>query len=317
MATVERTRISAPPVRASGKKARLQRTLAALTVGVPTLGFALAMVQLFTRGVGALELTVCAVMYALTALGVEAGLHRYFSHHACRGGRAATRLLGALGSMAGQGPILFWAAIHRAHHAHADEPGDPHSPWLAGEGFVNRSKGLWHAHVGWLFTTDESDWQRWVPDLLRDRDVVLLNQRYLFWLGAGLLLPAAVGALWVGTPSGALRGALWGGLVRMFLLDHVTWAVNSLGHTFGARPSRSDSRSGNIGWLALPSMGGSWHNNHHAFPSLARNDVERWQVDFSGYFLELLTLLHLVTDVHRPQRLRKHASPPAVTREEV
>lgn len=284
---------------AADRRQRLQRAYAWATTGLPTIGFAAAVVSAVVQGVHLVEWLLFGVMYVITALGIEAGFHRYFSHRAFRGSRLVTYLLGAAGSMAGQGPVIFWAAIHRRHHAATDREGDPHSPWLHGEGLARGLRGLWHAHVGWLFAEDRTDWARFTPDLLRDRDIVKINTYYPHWLLLGLAIPAGLGALAMGV-EGLWRGVLWGGFARIFLLDHVTWAVNSFGHIFGRRPYACRDRSGNIALLALPSFGGSWHNNHHAFPSSARNDHRIYQVDLSGVFIEVLARLRLVSHVNRP-----------------
>jgi stearoyl-CoA desaturase (delta-9 desaturase) len=292
----------------------IQRRYALATVGIPTLGFVAAVIDGCVSGVSAAELVIFLVMYSATAVGIEAGFHRYFSHHAFRGSRAVTYLLGTLGSMAGQGPVLFWAAIHRRHHAAADRPGDPHSPRLHGGRIGERLRGLWHAHLGWLFRVDRTDWARIVPDLLRDRDIVEVNARYPQLLTLGLAIPAAIGYLALG-PSGLWRGFLWGGLVRIFLLDHVTWAVNSFGHLWGRHPYVSKDHSGNIAILAVPSFGGSWHNNHHAFPSSARNDHRLYQVDFSGLFIEGLGKLGMAWDINRPARLSRRVQRKSIKEE--
>ena len=159
---------SSPPLQrreltVADQRQRVHRAYAAATVGVPTAGIIAAIVLAFTRGVSTTEWVLFGVMYAATALGIEAGFHRYFSHRAFRGSRFVTYLLGALGSMAGQGPVIFWAATHRAHHAATDREGDPHSPWLHGSGLRRRLRGLYHAHMGWLFHADRSDWARLTP----------------------------------------------------------------------------------------------------------------------------------------------------------
>jgi len=296
-ATVERQAIAT----AADARQRLHRAYAAVTVGVPTAGVAVAVALAVVQGVRLAEWAIFAVMYAATALGIEAGFHRYFSHRAFRGSRFVTYLLGALGSMAGQGPVIFWAATHRSHHASTDREGDPHSPWLHGDGLASKLRGLYHAHMGWLFHADRSDWARLTPDLLKSRDIVRVNMWYPLWLVLGLVIPAAAGGVVMGI-DGLWRGALWGGLVRIFALDHVTWAVNSFGHVFGRRPYVSNDHSGNIALLALPSFGGSWHNNHHAFPSSARNDHRLYQLDLSGLFIECLAGLGLASDVNRPRQ---------------
>lgn len=291
--------VTATGALANRARLRLQRFFGVLTVGIPATGFVVALFLALTRGIGWLELSLFAGMYFATAFGVEGGMHRFFSHRSFQAGRWTTIAIGVLGSMAGQGPILFWAAIHRAHHAFADREGDPHSPRPHGSGLINRLRGVWHAHVGWLFTLDQTDWTRYIPDLLRNRDIVRLNFYYPLLLIAGLALPTAIGGLVTGTWTGAGLGFLWGGLVRMFALDHVTWAVNSLGHLFGRRPYAVKDTSGNVAWLAIPSIGGSWHNNHHAFPASARNDHRPWQIDIAGNIIELLALLGLAWKVHR------------------
>jgi stearoyl-CoA desaturase (delta-9 desaturase) len=290
-----------PVTGVTDERMRLQRLYAFATVFVPALGTIAAIVSAFMQGVEPAEWLSLGVMYVLSGLGLEAGFHRYFSHHAFRGPRAVTYLLGALGSMAAQGPVLFWAAIHRRHHKATDRDGDPHSPWLYGNGFRRKLRGMWHAHVGWLFQTDRTQWARFTPDLLKDRDIVKINALYPHWVLLGLVVPAAGGALAMGD-DGWWRGLLWGGFLRIFLLDHVTWAVNSLAHVMGRRPYARQDHSGNVALLALPSFGGSWHNNHHAFPSSARTDHRWYQIDLSGLFIEALAWLGLASQVNRPRR---------------
>ncbi|MCP3138581.1 acyl-CoA desaturase [Pyxidicoccus xibeiensis] len=284
-----------------GSKARLQRRYAALTVGVPTVGAGIAMWQLLHYGIGWLEVSLLVGMYIPTALGIEAGFHRFFAHRSFRAGRLVTGALAIFGSMAAQGPILFWAAIHRKHHAFTDKDGDPHSPvpLAATPTLADRLRAFVHAHVGWLFKVDDTDWLRYTADLLRDSFIFRLNYLYPLWVLLGLLIPAGIAGLVTESWDGAWRGMVWGGLLRIFLLDNVTWGVNSLGHLFGPRMHASGDQSRNMAWLALPSAGGSWHNNHHAFPGSARNDHHFWQFDLSGAFIEGLALAGLVSEVHR------------------
>ncbi len=286
------------------------RNVAMITVGTTTVGAAIALYQLIQGQVGKLEWILLASFYFPTALGIEAGFHRYFSHNACRGGKITTWLFGILGSMAAQGPVLFWAATHRKHHSATDEMEDPHSPHTHGQHFWGRIKGFAWSHVGWLFGKNMVSWAKYAPDLLRRREVVAINQSYFTWVLLGLALPALIAGAITGTWQGAFNGLIWGGLLRIFLLDHVTWSVNSLGHTFGRRPHQTNDNSRNMAWLCLPSVGGSWHNNHHAFPIGARNDHQSpLQIDLSGLFIEFLGLIGLADNIkryHRPLKEARH-----------
>ncbi|WP_410605830.1 acyl-CoA desaturase [Amycolatopsis sp. lyj-90] len=250
------------------------------------------------------DVSLFVVMYLITSFGVEGGLHRYFTHRAFTGGPVVTVLTGIAGSMAAQGPILFWVSVHRRHHAYTDREGDPHSPRPVGSGPLSRLKGFWHGHMGWLFTVDPASWHwhRLVPELLRDRTVVRLNRLYPLWVLLGLVIPAAAGMALEGSVHGAVGGLLWGGFARMFVLHHVTWSVNSLGHLFGDRPHRTRDRSHNIASLATITVGGSWHNNHHARPSLAHNRQGFWQFDPTGAIIHLLDRAGLIHDVRYPAR---------------
>lgn len=272
----------------ASRQAQLERLIAWFSVGIPALGFVIAVVWAALYGIGVMEITLLAGMYLITALGVEAGMHRFFSHRAFQAGPGVTALLGISGSMAAQGPILFWVASHRKHHAFTDHEGDPHSPRRRGSGLRGTLAGLWHAHIGWLFRSDPAPWSRYAQDLLRNRQVVRLNHYYPLWVLLGLALPALIGGLWAGSLEGAWLGFLWGGLVRIFLVDQVTWSINSLAHSIGARTHQTRCNSRNLWALALLSMGGAWHNNHHANPTRYRTDEQPWQLDPSGWFIRTL-----------------------------
>jgi len=276
---------------------RLARRLACLTVCVPAAGFAAAIAYSIRYGFTWADGLLLGVMYLVTGLGVEGGLHRFFSHCAFGAGAVLTTLWAVAGSMAGQGPIIFWVATHRIHHAFTDTDRDPHSPRPIGDGPMAALRGLWHGHVGWLFTVRRANWSRHVPDLLSNRTLMKVNQLYYAWVLLGLALPTLAGGLLTGSISGAVRGLLWGGLARIFLLDQVTWGVNSIGHTLGSRPYPTRDNSRNVAVMAAISVGGSWHNNHHARPSLAINRHALWQVDITGMFIRLLDLLGLVRNV--------------------
>lgn len=276
------------------------RRLAYATVGLPAAGFAAALWRAAHTGFTGFDVLVLVAMYAVTALGVEGGLHRLFSHRSYTAAGPLTVALAIAGSMAAQGPVVFWVATHRMHHAHTDREGDPHSPLPIGDGRTASLRGLWHGHVGWLFTVSRSGWAKHAKDLLADRRMLRIDRLYFLWVGLGLALPAGAGLLANG-PAGALDGMLWGGLARIFLLDQATWSVNSIGHLRGARryPTRDNSR--NVASLAVVSVGGSWHNNHHAMPGSAFNRHVWWQLDLTGAVLRVLMLLHLVRDAQRPR----------------
>ena len=271
--------------------------LAYLTIGLPTLGTIAAVLYAVYDGLWLSDILLFAGMYVVTALGVEAGLHRYFTHRSFEASEPVKVFLGVAGSMAAQGPVVFWVANHRIHHAFADTDRDPHSPQPQGPGVLGRAKGLWHGHVGWLFNVKKIDWSRHTRDWLADRRIMRLNAHYFSLVLLGIAVPGIIGGLVTQSLHGVIGGILWGGLARIFVLDQATWAVNSLGHTIGNRdfPLRDESR--NIGVLAPPTMGGSWHNNHHARPGLARTRRRWWQLDPAGEFIRLLDRVGLARNV--------------------
>ena len=277
-----------------------ERKLAVIVVIVPFLALVGAIALLWNRSVGLTEISLLAGMYVVGIIGIGVGFHRLFSHRAFQTTTTIKVVLGIMGSAAAQGPLLFWAAIHRRHHAFSDREGDPHSPHLHGPGVLNFFRGFWHAHTGWLFIPEVHDLGVFVPDLMRDSLVFKVSRLYLWWVLLGLAVPAALGGLLSGTWVGALRGLFWGGLVRIALGHHTTWSVNSICHIYGKRPYRSKDLSRNNFWLALPSFGEAWHNNHHAFPTSAFHGLEWWQIDISGYLIRLLARMGLAWDVKRP-----------------
>jgi len=293
----------------------IARRIAYVTVGLPAVGFVGALVFAAMYGITATQIGLLMGLYALTVLGVEVGLHRFFSHRAFSAGAVVTSFLGVAGCMAAQGPILFWAATHRMHHAFTDRDGDPHSPRPIGEGRFAGLRGFWHGHVGWLFTLNRKNWSAYVPDLLKDRLIVKINQLYLWWILLGLAVPTLVGWWLDGGARGAIGGLLWGGLARIFLLDQATWSVNSIAHIFGSRPNSTRDNSRNVAWMAFHSIGGAWHNNHHAYPALAHNDLKPWQLDIGAWFLRALEALGLVWDVRRYKaKERAHMADPGTQR---
>jgi len=236
-------------------------------------------------------------MYLVSALGTTVGFHRLLTHRSFQTHKATEYLFAVLGSLSVQGSVIKWVASHRKHHASADQEGDPHTPYEFGSGLVASVRGLWHAHVGWLLTRGHRvDARVYAKELVEDRGMVAISRAFPAIVGAGLVLPAAAGYL-VGGGRGALTGLVWGGLVRVFLFHHVSFGVNSICHFFGRRRYDTSDRSTNVGWLALPSMGEAWHNNHHAFPRSARHGLRPWQLDPSALVISAMRRFGLAWNV--------------------
>ncbi len=257
----------------------LEKRVNLAAVALPFLAFIAAIVLLWNSAVSATDLGILAVLYVLTGLGVTVGFHRLLTHRSFRVPKPLEYGFAVLGSMAVQGPVMSWVADHRKHHAHADEEGDPHSPHVGhGDGAAGVMRGLWHAHTGWLFSTQgRASARRYAKDLYEDRGMRLINRRFPLLVLLSLLIPAAAGWALSGTLAGAATGLLWGGLVRIFLVHHVTWSVNSVCHFLGSRRFETEDHSTNVAWLSLPSFGESWHHNHHAFPRSANHGLRRWE----------------------------------------
>lgn len=276
---------------------RLERRVTLATVLLPYAGLVGGILLFWNRGVNRLDLAVFGVMYCVTVLGIGMGFHRLMAHRAYQATTFLKTAIVIAGSMAAQGPVIFWTAVHRRHHSYSDREGDPHSPHLHGEGAVEILKGLWHSHMGWLFNHELTDWGTYVRDLLHDRLIFKLNRLYFLWIVVGLLLPAAAEGLITMSWQGFARGFLWGGLIRVLVVHHTTWSINSVCHVFGSQPYQVKDHSTNNVILAIPTFGESWHNNHHAFPSSAVHGLEWWQVDITGSMIKLCAMLGLASSV--------------------
>ncbi|UNZ19544.1 acyl-CoA desaturase [Streptomyces sp. 891-h] len=255
---------------------------------IPLIAVFGAMVLLWNRIFGWTDLLVLFIMYAISGFGISAGYHRMLTHRSFETYKPVRVALATAGVMAGQGPPLIWAAHHRKHHRVADKEGDPHSPHLDFEpGLKGALAGLWHAHLGWLFDDKlTSDPMRYCPDLVREKPLRLLSQHLVLVTAAGVVLPGLIAyAVTGGDLRALLTGMLWGGLVRIFLINHMTYAVNSVGHYFGRRRFETTDESRNVAWLSLPSFGEAWHNNHHAFPRSARHGMKWYEVDLSAVLI--------------------------------
>jgi stearoyl-CoA desaturase (delta-9 desaturase) len=280
---------------------RRDRIATGIVTAMPMIGLAVAGWQLWNDLLHPSDLAVLAIMYVTTGLGVTVGFHRLLTHRSFATTPAVRGVLAVLGSAAIEGPVISWVADHRKHHTFADEDGDPHSPHGHGHGLRGALRGLMHAHVGWLFRHDQRGaHDRYARDLLADPVVSFVHRTFLVWAVGGLAAAFALGWLLGGSVATGLTGLLWGGAVRMLLLHHVTYAINSVCHFFGSRAYPTRDRSGNVGWLALPSFGESWHNNHHAFPTSARHGLRPWQVDLSALVIRALEVAGLAWDVKRP-----------------
>ena len=288
---------------------RLERNVNIAAVVVPLLGVIAAGALLWNHFLGPRDLAIFALMYALTAVGITVGFHRLLTHRAFQTHRPLRYTLAVLGSMALQGPVIDWVADHRKHHTFTDEEGDPHSPHAGrGAGLRGMAMGLWHAHVGWLFSTHgQASSKRFAPDLVEDVGMRRINRSFP-WIALGSLgVPFLLGlALSGGSLVAALAALLWGGLVRIFLVHHITWSINSICHFFGTRRFDIEDHSTNVFWLALPSLGEAWHHNHHAFPRSAFHGLRWYELDPSGWLILAMARIGLAWDVVRvtPERER-------------
>jgi stearoyl-CoA desaturase (Delta-9 desaturase) len=275
---------------------RLDRTLTGLITVLPFIGLGVAAWQLWNSWLHWYDLVAFLAVYIPTGLGITVGFHRLFTHRSFKTGPITRGVLAALGSAAIEGPVISWVADHRKHHAFSDEEGDPHSPHVDHGGL----RGLFHAHMGWLFVHDQRALKtRYAPDLLADPVISFVNRTFLLWVFTGFVVPFAIGYVLGGTLVGALTSLLWGGLIRILVLHHVTYSINSLCHVFGRRDFETGDESRNLAWLAIPSFGESWHNNHHAFPTSSVHGLKWWQVDLSSMVIRAMEKLGLAWDVVR------------------
>lgn len=280
-----------------GELSTTERVVTLFIVGVPFVAVILAAVAFWGRAIALRDLILALVVYLVVGHGVTVGFHRLLAHKSFVAARPMRIALMILGSMAFEGGPIGWVADHRRHHVFSDTADDPHSPHRPHRGLLS---GLWHAHVGWLFTHRRTSWERHAADLLADRDARVVNALFPLWCVISLGIPFGLGWLFGGA-AGALSALLWAGLVRVCVLHHTTWSINSLCHMFGRRPFTTTDRSTNIGLLAIVSMGESWHNGHHAFPRSARHGLLPGQWDTSARVITSMERLGWVSAVNRPK----------------
>ena len=283
---------------------RFEQVLAVVFTIVPMLALTAAVPLVWGWGLSWLDVGLAVGFYLVSALGVTVGYHRYFTHRAFTANRGLRNALAIAGSMSLQGDVITWVADHRRHHVFTDREGDPHSPWLYGTGVAGLTRGFFHAHMGWLYDHDQTNAARFTPDLLADPDIARISRQFPIWTVVSLGVPALVGGLVTMSWWGALTAFFWAGLVRVSLLHHVTWSINSVCHMIGNRPFTARGKATNFWPLAILSMGESWHNLHHADPTCARHGVLRGQLDMSARVIWIFERFGWATKVRWPKPAR-------------
>ncbi|MEU9140519.1 fatty acid desaturase [Streptomyces sp. NPDC048404] len=286
------------------KKGSLEQITLLLFIAVPFVALLAAVPLAWGWGLSWLDLGLLVFFYYLGCHGVTIGYHRYFTHGSFKAKPPLRIAIAIAGSMAVEGPLVRWVADHRKHHKFSDAEGDPHSPWRYGETVPALMKGLWWAHIGWMFDQERTSQEKYAPDLVKDPVIRAISRQFLLWTLLSLALPALIGGLVTMSWWGAFTGFFWGSLVRVALLHHVTWSINSICHAVGKRPFKSRDRSGNVWWLAVLSCGESWHNLHHSDPTSARHGVDRGQLDSSARIIRWCEQLGWAYDVRWPSRSR-------------
>jgi stearoyl-CoA desaturase (delta-9 desaturase) len=282
----------------------LDRFLVGLFVVVPLLAMLAAVPVAWGWGLGWHDVVTGLVFYVVSGMGISMGFHRHFTHSSFKANKPLRVALAIAGSLAVEGPLLVWVADHRRHHKYSDKEGDPHSPWRFGNDWKALTKGFLYAHIGWMFNPNRTSQQKFCPDLLADRPIRRISRLFPLWVAVSLLGPALIGGLWSMSLAGAATAFFWASLVRICLLHHVTWSINSVCHTFGNQDFYSRDKSRNVAWLAIPSFGESWHNLHHADPTCARHGALKGQIDISARVIRWCELAHWVWDVRWPDAQR-------------
>jgi stearoyl-CoA desaturase (delta-9 desaturase) len=287
-----------------GRKPQIEIVFLWIFVTAPLLAVAAAVPVFWGWGMSWVDVGLFAAFYLFTGLGVTVGFHRYLTHGSFKAKRWLRIVLTLAGTMSIEGAPIRWVADHRRHHQFAEEENDPHSPWRFGHSTWGLTKGLIWAHVGWLFTRENSNSHRFAPDLVADKDVRWFQKNFVLVLLASLMLPTLLGGLLTWSWQGAVTAYFWAGLVRIGLVHHVTWSVNSVCHVFGERPFKTADKASNVWWLAILSFGESWHNLHHADPTSARHGVDKGQIDISARVIWVFEKLGWAWDVRWPKEER-------------
>lgn len=282
------------------KSARQKKIAALTTIGIPGLGFLIAVYLTISGHLTWLNAGLFLALYAVQMFGITMGFHRYAAHKTFRTSRSFEAVLLAAGSMALEGPLLFWVTTHRRHHRFADHFGDPHSPNLSGKSFMGKMRGLWWAHIPWMMSDEESKVSVFAPDILRDRVLFMHSRMYPAWALVSLALPATIGGVIGGSWWDAYTGFIFGGLARVFLANQAAWCVGSISHMFGSKPFRTEDDSANNWPVAILTFGEGLQNNHHAFPGAYRHGIRWWEPDLSGWILAALERIGLVRGLRMP-----------------
>jgi stearoyl-CoA desaturase (Delta-9 desaturase) len=309
---ITRTLPPAPrPDFADEQNSPVQRFLVGLFVAIPLVALVAAIPLMWGWGLSWHDVIIALVFYWGSGLGVTVGYHRYFTHLSFKSKTGLRVALAIAGSLAIEGPVITWVSDHRRHHKYSDREGDPHSPWRYGDDWKALSKGLVFAHIGWLFDPNKTSQEKFAPDLLADRRIRRVDNWFPALVAVSLLLPALIGGLWGMSWQGALTAFFWASLVRIALLHHVTWSINSICHTFGSEEFESRDKSRNVAWMAVASFGESWHNLHHADPTCARHGALKGQLDPSARVIWAFEKLGWVYDVRWPDEKKLAAKRPA------
>ncbi len=288
-----------------------QRFLVGLFVAVPLAALVAAVPLLWGWGLSWHDVVIALPFYCISGAGVTVGYHRYFTHGSFKAKTGLRTALAVAGSLAIEGPVITWVSDHRRHHKYSDREGDPHSPWRYGDDWKALSKGLLYAHIGWLFDPNKTSQEKFSPDLLADARIRRIDRWFPALVAVSLFLPALIGGLWGMSWHAALTAFFWASLVRIALLHHVTWSINSICHTFGSEDFEVRDKSRNVTWLAILSFGESWHNLHHADPTCARHGALKGQIDISARIIWALEKLGWAYDVRWPDEDRLTAKRPA------
>ena len=281
-----------------------ERVILGAFIALPFLAILAAIPIAWGGWLGWRDVVIAVLMYLISGHGITVGFHRLFTHRSFKANRGLKISLAVAGSLAIEGPVIRWVADHRKHHKYSDRDGDPHSPWRYGETVPALVKGMFYAHMGWMFDIEQTNQRQYAPDLIKDPDIRAVSRAFPWLVAVSLLLPAVLGGLLSWSWQGALTAFFWGTLVRVGLLHHVTWSINSICHAVGERPFASRDKSGNVWWLAFLSMGESWHNLHHADPTCARHGVLKGQIDSSARLIWLFEKLGWARDVRWPSAER-------------